>query len=195
MRISPAKLRSEYKVRQWADIISNHPYVAVLQLTASVNWGRSNMKWRVLGEHAQNAPLVDARFAVPRAAREGATRTKFVGMSHLFRSAPCAVVYGTDVGQVSSVVRRAQDQIRDAVLVGGRFGEDLIHARQWRQVLEANEREQFCELLGVLQSGTSLVRTIESPARGLATALNVAGGATKLATLLTKHEESMAQTQ
>ncbi len=180
-------------MRQWVDIINNHPYVAVLQLTAGVNWGRSNWKWRVLGEHAQKAPLVDAKFAVPSAAREGASRTKFVGMTELFRSSPCAVVYGTDVGDVSSVVRRTQDEISDAVLIGGRFGEELVHARQWRQVLEADEREQLCVLLGVLQNATPLVRAIDAPSRGLAAALNAAGGATKLVTLLSEHEKKMAQ--
>lgn len=192
MSISAARLKAEYKIRVWQRIIGEHPYVAVLQLTGGANWGRSNLKWRVLGEERGRAPRVDARFATPRATREGALRTRYVGIAELFRGAPCAVVYGTDVSDVCAVVRRAEKTLPDAVLVGGRFGDFLIHGKQWREVLDSDgEIAQFAQLVGTLRQGSPLVAAFEAPTRGLTAALRNGARHQALTGILTQHSSNL----
>lgn len=192
MSISVAALRTEYKIRTWQRIIGENPYIAVLQLTGGSRWGRTNMKWRILGAPNPIPDGVSARFATPAATREGALRTRFPGIAELFRSAPCAVVYGTQVEAVMDVVRRAEDLLNDAELVGGRFGDRLVHAQTWREALASEgEVAQFTQLVGALEQGAPLVRTLEAGGKGLAGALDQAAGRDALAGVLTQHATNL----
>lgn len=165
MSLSVSKLRGEYIVRQWAGIIEKHDYIAVMQLTAGANWGRSNLKWRILS----NAPEgIGAKFAVPRAARAGAERTRYAAMGALFRGAPCAVVYGDNAPDVARVVRQADTLLRDAVLIGGRFGDELVFGNTWRRAVDMDADKPKLELLGTLAANsTGLLATTKASARGL----------------------------
>lgn len=177
MSISVSALRTEYKIRIWQRIIGENPYIAVLQLTGGSRWGRTNMKWRLLGAPDPIPPGVNARFATPAATRAGALRTRFPGIAELFRSAPAAVVYGTSVEAVMDVVRRAEDVLADAELVGGRFGDRLVHAATWREALAADgEVAETARLVQTLERGAPLVRVMEEGGRGLAGVLGEAGG-------------------
>lgn len=176
-------------MRVWARIIGKNPYVAVIQLNGGCNWGRKNLKWRILGEEHGR---VDARFATPRATREGAMRTRFVGMAELFRGAPCAVVYGSHIEDVNTVIKRAEEALPESVLVGGRFGDSLIHARQWREVIDSDgEIAQYAKLLATIKQAPQLVRTIEAPTRGLADVISRGGRHRALAGVLGQHTKNL----
>lgn len=200
MALSVSKLRVEYNTRTWARIIERTPYIAVLQLTAGGNWGRSNLKHRLLAAaERSHRDSVDARFAVPRWARAGAERTRFAAMSALFRAAPCAVVYGDSAPAVAQVVRGADKVLRDAVLVGGRFGEALVHPAAWQRAVElavpqAGAVDTHVELLGVLDNAGSLLRTVDAAggARGLAGVLREAA-LTRVVRVLDVHAKGLAE--
>ncbi len=192
MSLSVSALRAEYKIRVWQRIIAGNPYIVVLQLTGGTSWGRTNMKWRLLGAPDRIPDGVGARYATPRASREGALRTRFTGIAELFRAAPCAVIYGTDVAAVTDVVRRAEEELVDAVLVGGRFGDRLVHANTWREVLASDgETAQFARLVAALQQGAPLVRAFDAGTRGLAHALDASSGRNTLASVLTQHVSNL----
>lgn len=203
MSFTVRALRREFEVRKWSKIIERHPYVAVLQMTDGPMWGRTNMKARLLGPdhdpsrppislslsppddsspsistHGVHSVPIDARFAVPRHAREGALRTSFVGLSPLFRSAGSAVVYGTELARVTAAVKRSREVLKHAELVGGRFGNNVVTARTWNEVLESEgELAEWTRLLSVLQmDAPGLVHTLELQGSQLVTALQGGGG-------------------
>lgn len=186
MSLKVAALRREFEIRKWSKIIQNNPYIAVLQITGGRAWGRTNLKARILTDHKESEH-VNTRFAVPKSARDGALRTPFVGLSELFRSAPSAVVYGDDIDEVASVVRRARDVIDNAVLVGGRFGEAIITSRVWEDVLKSEgERAEWCRLLGVLGARPSIVGVMDRQHRSMLDVLSQAGGADRLVRVLSQ---------
>lgn len=196
MALSVVKLRREYEIRLWTRIIEENRYIAVVQLAGGQSWGRSNMKSRILGEYYNhnnetdnetqqtsttnnNSPIVvNARYAVPRAAREGARRsTRYAPIANLFRTASCAVVYGTQVAPVAAVVKNATKVLKSSLLVGGRFGEDIVTAGRWAAALDSDgEAAEFARLIATLDAPhPALLQTLDSGSRGLATALDGAG--------------------
>lgn len=189
-RLSVAKLRGEYKVREWSRIISENDYVAVLQLTRGVNWGRSNIKHRLKPvPESGEEPTVDVKFAVPRVAREGALRTPYVGIGELFRSSPSAVVYGNDISQVCTTIEKADD-MGIATLIGGKFHDQLIHQRQWKTVLGTDEKSTFAQLLQtVAHSSPKLVKTIQAGNTGLVNVIDKGNSSTPLLRLLNEHSK------
>lgn len=205
-RLSVSKLRSEYKVREWSRIISENDYVAVLQLTRGVNWGRSNVKHRLkgigIGSEREGVDIdidtencVDVKFAVPRVAREGALRTRYVGMGELFRAAPSAVVYGNDIAGVCTTIERA-DTMGVATLIGGKFRDQLIHQRQWKTVLGTDEKTTLAQLLQAVSSGSpKLVKTMEAGNSGLVNVIDKGDRAKPLMRLLNEHSKSGAEAE
>lgn len=182
-------LKREYEIRTWTRIIGKNPYVAVLQLTGGRAWGRTNVKARILGED-QGLPTVDTRFAIPKFAREGAQRTRYVGLSELFRGMPSAVVYGDDVDDVVRVVKRAQEVLDGGLLVGGRFGDAIITRRVWDQVLESEgERAEWVKLVQVIATPPGFVKVLDTSARGLSQVVEQAGGAARLVRVLDQVEK------
>jgi hypothetical protein len=177
MGLTVTGLKRAYNVRQWRHIIGSNPYIAVLQLTGGRSWGRTNMKARVLGDLGGEPERVDAKYAVPWAARAGAEQTRFVGLAGLFRSAPCAVVYGPDVGAVLAVVERARGVLDGAILVGGRFGDAVVGSRSWDTALSLGGEEGVrLELVQVLGAPPQLIPVLESGSRDLVKT-TVSGGA------------------
>lgn len=191
MALSVVKLRREYEVRLWSKIIEQNPYVAVVQVTGGRAWGRTNMKARLLGKHL-NTEGVNTRYAVPRAAREGALRTRFNEMSTLFRSAGSAVIYGREVADVVAVVKEATKRLDGGVLLGGRFGNNVVTANVWRTVLESEgETAEWGKLVGVLARRPPVVDVLDRSAGGLLDALGKGGRARRLSNVL----ERMGETQ
>ena len=190
MSVSVSALKREFEIRKWSHIIQKHPYVAVLQVTGGRAWGRTNMKARILGPKL-NSEHVGARFAVPRSAREGALRTRFHGISELFRSAPSAVVYGDDVDDVVSVVKRAKDTIDGGILVGGRFGEAIVTARVWEKVLESEgEKAEWARFIGLLAARPPLVGVLENQHRRMVDVVSQAGGGQRLVRVLDRMHQT-----
>ncbi|PXF42191.1 hypothetical protein BWQ96_08111 [Gracilariopsis chorda] len=183
MTLQVHALRREFEVRTWTNIINKNPYLAVVQITGGRAWGRTNMKHRILQQNSQS-PHVNARFAIPRAAREGALRTQYKGLSELFRSGPCAVVYGDRIDDVVCVVKRATDQIDGGVLIGGKFGKGIITARTWETVLNSEgELAEWARFAAVLGRRPALIDALEGRGRGLLNVLEAAG-ARRLTTVL-----------
>lgn len=191
MALKISALRREFEIRTWSKIIGEHPYVAVVQATGGRAWGRTNVKARVLGED-KDRPTVGARFASPKAAREGAMRTRYVGLSELFRGGPSAVVYGSEVDDVVRVVKRAKKVIDGGVLVGGRFGNAIVTSRVWEEVLQSEgEHAEWVKFVQVLSTPPAFVRVLDHGARGLVQSLETAGGAARLARVLDRMDESI----
>lgn len=188
MRLSIPALRKEYNVRKWAQIFGGHPYVAVVQLTGGTSWGRSNMKWRVLGDLSGNK-CVGARYCTPRVGREGAMRTRYVGLAELLRGGTCAVVYGTQLNEVVDVLDRSLGMINGATLIGGRFGDQIVSAKVWHEVRKSDgELAQWQQFVHALDNAPSaLVKGIDTSSTQLLDTLDNAGGAKNLVTLLTQH--------
>lgn len=190
MALNVRALKREFEIRTWSRIIGENPYVAVLQITGGRAWGRSNMTARILGED-KGLQSVGVRFASPKAAREGALRTRYVGLSELFRGVPSAVVYGNDVGDVVRVLKRARQSIDGGMLVGGRFGDTIITARVWEEVLGSEgERAEWERLARVLGSPPGFVRVLDASSKGLYQALESGGGAAKLVRVLDRVGET-----
>lgn len=184
MALSITILRREFEVRTWSKIIEQNPYVAVVQITGGRAWGRSNMKARILGKH-MGAEDVCARYAISRAAREGASRTKFNALSALFRSSGCAVIYGHKVQPVVEVVKRAREQLDGGILVGGRFGNDVVTARVWEMVLESDgEKAEWGKFYSVLARQPGVVDVLDRSSAGLVDAIREGGGANRLSRVL-----------
>lgn len=182
MPLTVNALKREFEIRTWQRILRDSPYVAVFHLTAGRAWGRTNMKARVL---ASDRPLVGARFAAGKYAREGARRTRYVGMAELFRGMPSAVVYGGEVDDVVRVVKRAQVVIDGGVLVGGRFGEDVVGSRVWQSVLDSEgERAEWGKLVGLLATPPAVLRVLEGSGSGLCRSLENASGGKRLVRVL-----------
>lgn len=184
MALNVSALRREFEIRTWSRIIGENPYVAVVQITGGRAWGRTNVKARVLGDD-KDRPTVGARFAVPKAAREGAMRTRYVGLAELFRGGPSAVIYGNEVDDVVRVVKRAQSVIDGGVLIGGRFGDAIVTSRVWEDVLNSEgERAEWVKFVQVLGTPPGFVRVLDHSAKGLAQSLDSAGGAARLSRVL-----------
>lgn len=184
MSLNVRALKREFEVRTWSRIITENPYVAVIQITGGRAWGRTNMKARVLGDE-KGLSTVNARFAVPKAAREGALRSRYVGLSELFRGGPCAVVYGNNVDDVVKVVKRAQDVIDGGIVVGGRFGNAIVTSRVWDDVLKSEgERAEWAKFVHVIGAPPKFLNILDRNAKGLAQNLEKAGGAQRLARVL-----------
>lgn len=200
MGLTVPGLKRAYNVRKWQNIFQNHPYIAVIQLTGGRSWGRINMRARVLGEHVKAVgedeavrPFVDARYAVPWSARTAASRTSFPGLQNLFRSAPSAVIYGADVGVVLDVVGRAQEILDGALLVGGRFGRDVVHGSAWRDAaaLESEDKVRVGLLQVLDQAAPSLVQVLDSGNQQLVRTVDTAGGAAKLISVVDAAKDRM----
>lgn len=191
MSFSISALRREFHVRQWSTILRENPYIAVVQLTGGRAWGRTNMKARVLGEHVGRD--VGARFAVPKVVRAAAEQTKFKGIAELFRSAPSAVVYGTDVEAVAAVVANARKILDGAILVGGRFGDALVTPKTWEKVLESDgELAEWTRFVQVLAAPPAFLRVLDGNAAGLVQSVDAGAGAAKLVRVLDRHAEAGA---
>lgn len=172
MSISVSALRREYEIRKWVGVLQTFPYIAVIQITGGRCWGRTNMKSRIL----EKSTDVNTRFAVPKCAREAALRTRFTGLSELFRGAPSAVVWGDDVDKVVEVVKRAVGVIDGGVVVGGRFGERIATARVWQTVLDSGgEKEEWGKLVGVLGKTPGVVQVLQRQQRGVLDAVEGGG--------------------
>lgn len=190
MTLQVHALRREFEVRTWTNIINKNPYVAVVQITGGRAWGRTNLKHRILQQNS-GSPHVGARFAVPSAAREGALRTPYAPLSELFRSGPCAVVYGDRIDDVVCVVKRAKDQIDGGVLIGGKFGTGIITARTWNTVLESEgELAEWTRFVAVLGRKPALIDALDGRSAGLVNALQ-AGGARRLTNVLHNMQNSI----
>lgn len=181
MGLTVQGLKRAYTVRMWRDIFAASPYVAVLQLTGGRSWGRTNMRARVLGPRGAS-PAVDARYAVPWAARAAAEQTRFVGLAGLFRAAPCAVVYGHDPAAVLDTLERARGLLAGGVLLGGRFGGSVIPASAWEEAKELGGEDAVrAGLLRALAGqAPPLVRALDGGSAGLARVLEKGGGAARL---------------
>lgn len=191
MPFNVSALKREFEIRKWSKIIGEKPYVAVLQVTGGRAWGRTNIKARVLGNDS-GRPSVGARFAAPKYAREGAIRTRYVGLAELFRGSPSAVVYGNDVDDVVRVVKRAKDVIDGGILVGGKFGDTIITSRIWEEVLQSEgERAEWIKLVQVLAMPPGFVRVLDHGTKGLHQTLQNAGGAARLSRVLDRISESV----
>lgn len=187
MSLNVQALKREFEIRTWSRIIGGHPYVAVVHITGGRSWGRANTKARVLGD---SPGAVGARFASAKHAREGARRTRFVGLAELFRGCPAAVVYGADAEAVAGAARRARDVIDGGVLVGGRFGDEIVTARAWEAVLRSEgRRAEWARLVRVLAAPPALARVLDAGGRGLAQSVEAAGGAARLARVLDRVAE------
>lgn len=181
MALSVVKLRREYEVRIWRKIIEESPYIAVVQSTGGRSWGRTNMKAQILGGHLNNKS-VGARYAIPKAAREGAMRTRFNQLSMLFRTSGSAVVYGHEVGPVVEVVKKARELINGSLLLGGRFGNDVVTARAWETILESDgEVAEWGRLIAVLDRPPQIIQMLDRSSQGLLGALTQGGRAHQLA--------------
>lgn len=184
MGFTVAGLKRAHVVRQWRNILSGNSYVAVVQLTGGRSWGRINMKARVLGDYA-NSGGVDAKYAVPWAARSAAEDTAFAGLANLFRSSPCAVIYGNDIGSVLAVLARARQQLDGGIVIGGRFGEDVITSRMWDTASDLRSEQAVREdLVRVLGTPPQLVNHLRGSSHGLVKSLQDAAGSTKLVRVL-----------
>lgn len=191
MALNVRALKREFEVRTWKRIIGDNPYVAVVQITGGRTWGRTNIKARILGDE-KDSPTVGVRFAVPRAAREGALRTKYVGLSELFRGSPSAVVYGSEIDNVVKVLRRARNVIDGGILVGGRFGDAIITSRVWADVLASEgERAEWAKFVQVVGAPPGFVDVLDRNAKGLAQTLENAGGAQRLARVVERMGEAV----
>lgn len=190
MPFNVSALKREFEIRKWSKIIGENPYVAVLQITGGRAWGRTNVKARVLGED-MNRSSVGARFASPKYAREGAKRTRYVGLSELFRGLPSAVVYGNDVDVVVRVLKRAKSIIDGGLLAGGKFGDAIVTSRIWEEVLKSDgERAEWVRFVQVLGTPPGFVRILDHGAKGLHQTLHNAGGAARLARVLDRMSET-----
>lgn len=196
MALSVVRLKREYEIRVWQRIIENNPYVAVVQSTGGGAWGRTNMKARILADHRNNE-LVGARFAVPRAAREGSLRTsKYQRLSTLFKTAGSAVVYGKKVEPVVDAVKQATKLISGAYLVGGRFGEDIITAATWKTVLESEgEAAEWAKFITVLGQTPPFIPILDRSASGVLHSVQQAGRATNLINILEQMGEDQSDTK
>lgn len=180
MAFNVRALKREFEARKWASIIGDYPYVAVLQIVGGRAWGRTNMRARVLGPE-KDSESVGARFASAKFAREGAGRTRFEGMAELFRGMPAAVVYGTELDEVVRVVKRARGCVDGALLVGGRFGQQIVGWRQWEEVLESEgEAAEWGRFLSAFGRPPGVMGVLDGSARGLYQAVEGAGGGQRL---------------
>lgn len=181
MGLTVPGLKRAYTVRMWRDIFANSPYVAVLQLTGGRSWGRTNMRARVLADGGPSA-AADARYAVPWAARAAAQQTRFIGLAALFRAAPCAVVFGADAGAVLDTVERALALLDGGVLLGGRFGADVVAAGAWEEAraLGGEDAVRAGLLRALAGQAPPLARVLDGSAVGLARAVDRGGGAARL---------------
>jgi hypothetical protein len=196
MGFSVTGLRKVYLTRQWRDIIKNHPYIAVLQLTGGRSWGRSNMKSRVLGDwFGTSDVVVAAKYAVPWAARAGAEQTRFVGLAALFRSAPSAVIYGGDIAAVLEVVARTKQEVEGSILLGGRFGDQIVPARIWDEVAAmGTEDEMRIKLIQLLSTPPAVLRMLDGHAVRLTqTLLNSGASARGLVSLLERRNAQQSE--
>lgn len=188
MALSIVKLRREYEIRTWRKIIEENPYVAVVQSTGGKSWGRTNMKARILGKHL-NSKVVGARYAIPRAAREAALQTRFDKLSSLFQTAGSAVVYGQKVDPVVEVVKNANDIIDGSLLLGGRFGDDIVTAKVWETVLDSKgESTEWANLVSVLDRTPPFITILDRSSSGLVEALKKSGRAHQLTGVLQRME-------
>lgn len=189
MALSVTKLRREFEVRIWAKIIEQNPYVAVVQITGGRAWGRSNLKARILGEQL-GSDDVGVRYAIPKSAREAATRTRFDSLGVLFRAGGSAVIYGQKIGPVVEVVKRARRTIDGGILIGGRFGENIVTARVWEMVLESDgEEAEWAKLFSVLSRRPPIVDVLERNSAGLVDALREGSRAQRLSNILNRMGE------
>lgn len=194
-RLSIGNLKSAYTVRLWRNIISNNPYVAIVQITGGKSWGRANMRSRVLGDLFKSGK-VDARYAVPWAAREGAAQANFVGLSQLFRSSPSAVIFGSDLNAVLEVLERATNMLEGGVLVGGRFESEIITAQSWIEVRELGGQEAVRKgLIRALQTTPGFIRALDDSAKQLVRVGISAGGAQSLARVLDVRVHDLAENE
>lgn len=187
MALSVVRLKREYEIRLWLKIIDENPYIAVIQATGGQSWGRTNMKSRILGKyHNQQPQKVHARYAVPKAAREGALRSKrYKKLSSLFKTASSAVVYGQEVGPVAETAKLATELIRGGILIGGRFGDDIVTASVWKTVLESDgELQEWRKFVHLLDRPPPVISLLQQSNRGLLDAVENGGNAKELAHVL-----------
>lgn len=174
MGLTVRSLKRAYDVRKWRDVFQHHPYIAVVQLTGGRSWGRTNMRARVLGAQT----TVDARYAVPSAARLAASQTAFAGLSNLFHAAPSAVIFGHGADDVLDVVARATDILDGGLLVGGRFGESVVHGADWARAADlGGESAVRAGLVRALEGAAPrLVRVLDGGGEGLVRTIGAGGG-------------------
>lgn len=97
-------------------------------------------------------------------------------------------MYGDDVECVVDVVKRAMDLIDGSVLLGGRFGDGIITARVWEEVLESEgETAEWCKFLAILGRRPEVVDVLSAGSRGLVDALG-SGGPRRLVNVVGKIE-------
>lgn len=189
MALSVTKLRREYEIRLWRKIIDENPYVAVVQVTGGRSWGGRNLKARILDKYLSNGE-VGTRYAVPRSAREGALRSRFGHLANLFRSCGSAVVYGHHADSVIETVKRAQKIIDGGLLVGGRFGEQVVTAPIWERALQSEgEVAEWTQLVTVLSQPPPLLDVIDRSSKGLVQVLQQGGRANQLTNILQRMGE------
>jgi ribosomal protein L10 len=188
MAFSVTALKRIYLVRQWQNIIANHSYVAVLQLTGGRSWGRTNMRARVLGDR-YGTPEVGAKYAVPWAARAGAEQTRFVGLATLFQSAPSAVIFGHEISAVLDVIARTRKEVEGSILLGGRFGDTIVSARVWDEVgAMESEDELRLKLIQLLSAPPGFLRILDGNAARLTRVLQGSGASARsLVRVLERH--------
>lgn len=193
MSFNVRTLRKLHEVRNWSKIIEENPYVAVVQVTGGRAWGRTNMKSRILGKH-YGSEHVGARYAVPKVAREGIKRTRFVGLSDLFRGSPSAVIYGSQVDPVVETIKRATDIIDGGILIGGRFGENIVTAKTWQKVLESDgELEEWKKFVTILSKPPPILQLLDQQSKGMIDVVQKAGGQQDLVHVLNKIQENKKQ--
>lgn len=202
MGLTVPGLKRAYNTRKWRNIFQNHPYVAIVQLTGGRSWGRINMRARVLGDHVHqpsppdpSRPFVDARYAVPSCARAAAAQTTVPGLENLFRSAPSAVIYGETVGVVLEVLARAREKLDGGLLVGGRFGNEVVHGSAWEEAAELQSEEKVrVGLLRVLEGAApGLVQVLDAGKADIVRTIDAAGGAKKLINVVDAAGEKAGQ--
>lgn len=149
------------------------------------------MRARVLKEHI-HSDAVNAKYAVPRHAREGATQTRFKGLAALFSSAPCAVVYGSDIASVLEVVDTSKEVLTGAIVIGGRFGDEIVPPRVWNEAAKYGSPENLQrDLVRVLASPPGFVGALESSTSRLVHSLERAGPSAALVRVLEQHGQNM----
>lgn len=184
MKLSVPKLKNLYTVQRWRDIINDNRYIAVVQLSGGSSWGRANMRLRVLGDEYE-CGRVDARYAVPWAARSAAVQTRFTGLSELFRSSPSAVLFGNDVDAMLYVLKRARNILDCGVLVGGRFGEDIVTASCWEEAESLGGQDKVhAELITALRTSPGLLEVLNGSSRQFTNVFDAASGARRLVRVL-----------